>query len=89
MSFLTTVAKINTANQLTAWNTSCVSAMNQAKSTFSSIATQRVAMETNTDYTQEDKDAIDAMLANLNTLAKTLITPEPTPVLTPIPTPIV
>ena len=76
MSFLSNVAKINTANQLTTWNASCIQAMNQAKSTFSSIATQRAAMETNTDYTQEDKDEVDSMLLELNTLAKTLIAPE-------------
>lgn len=75
MSFLSNVAKMNSANQLTAWNTSCINAMNQAKSTFSSIASQRVAMEKNTDYTQEDKDEVDAMLLNLNTLAKELIAP--------------
>lgn len=75
MSFLTTVAKINTANQLTAWNTSCIQAMQQAKQTFSSIYAQRIAMETNTDYTAEDLAEVDAMLLNLNTLAKELIAP--------------
>ena len=79
MSFLSTVAKINTANQLTAWNTSCIQAMNQAKSTFSSIAIQRVAMETNTEYSQDDKDAVDGMLLALTELAKGLIAPEATP----------
>ena len=79
MSFLTTVAKINTANQLTAWNTSCVQAMQQAKQTFSSIYAQRVAMETNTDYTADDLAEVDKLLMELNRLAKELIAPVVTP----------
>jgi hypothetical protein len=74
-SLLSTASRLNTANQLTDWNTSCIQAMNQAKSTFSSIATQRVAMETNSDYTPEDIAEVDAMLLALNGIAKTLIAP--------------
>jgi len=72
MSLLSTASRLNTANQLTAWNTQCKQAMEQAKSTFTSIATQRLAMVDNPDYTPEDVSEVDAMLVELNTMAVSL-----------------
>ena len=72
MSLLSTASRLNTANQLTSWNTQCKQAMEQAKSTFTSIATQRTAMVDNADYTPEDIAEVDAMLTELNTLAISL-----------------
>jgi hypothetical protein len=73
MSLLSTASRLNTANQINDWNTSCIQSMNQAKQTFSFIATQRVAMETNPEFTQEDKDEVDALIASLTTMASSLI----------------
>lgn len=72
MSLLSTASRLNTANQLTAWNTQCKQAMEQAKSTFTSIATQRLAMVDNADYTAEDVDEVDAILTKLNEMAVSL-----------------
>ena len=85
MSLLATASRLNTANQLTSWNTSCINAMNQAKSTYSSIATQRLAMQSNPDYTPEDIAEVDALLDALNALALTLIAPAPVVEPTPMP----
>jgi hypothetical protein len=73
MSLLSTASRLNTANQINDWNTSCIQSMNQAKATFSSIATQRIAMENNPEFTQEDKDEVDALIATLRTMAASLI----------------
>jgi len=89
MSLLSTAERLNTANQLNTWNTSCVNSMNQAKSTFTSIYTQKVAMETNPEYTPEDIAEVDAMLTKINELAKTLIAPEVVVEVTPIEIPVV
>lgn len=71
---MSTADRLNTANQLKAWNESTIASMNQSKQSFTSIATQRASMVLNTvDYTPADIAEVDAMLANLNTLAKTLI----------------
>lgn len=72
MSLLSTASRLNTANQITAWNIRCIQAMEQAKSTFTSIATQRMAMENNPEFTAEDISEVDAILSNLNTLAISL-----------------
>ena len=72
MSLLSTASRLNTANQLTSWNTSCIQAMSQVKSLYTSIATQRMAMVDNQDYTAEDIAEVDAMLAELNTMAVSL-----------------
>lgn len=72
MSILSTASRLNTANQLTAWNTQCKQAMEQAKSLYTSIATQRMAMVDNPDYTPEDVSEVDAMLTELNTMAVSL-----------------
>lgn len=77
MSLLSTASRLNTANQLTSWNTSCIQAMSQAKSLYTSIATQRTAMVDNPDYTAEDIAEVDAMLTELNTMAVSLTVPEP------------
>lgn len=71
-SLLSTASRLNTANQLNTWNTQCIQAMQTAKSTFTSIATQRMAMVDNTDYTPEDISEVDAMLVELNTMAVSL-----------------
>jgi len=75
MSLLSTAERLNTANQLNSWKISCENAMNQAKQSFTSISTQRVSMETNTDFTPDDLAEVDAMLDKLNSIAKTLIAP--------------
>lgn len=72
MSLLSTASRLNTANQLTTWNTQCIQAMEQAKQTYTSIATQRLAMVDNPEYSPEDISEVDAMLTNLNTLAISL-----------------
>lgn len=77
MSLIATAERLNTANQLKAWNDSCTSSMSSAKSTYNSIANQRVAMERNADYSDEDRAEVDAMLDKLNAIAKTLIAPAP------------
>jgi len=72
MSLLSTASRFNTANQITAWNIRCIQAMEQAKSTFTSIATQRAAMVDNPEYTPEDISEVDAILVELNTMAVSL-----------------
>ena len=72
MSLLSTASRLNTANQLTTWNTQCMQAMQQAKSSFISIATQRAAMVDNPDYITEDIAEVDAMLTELNVMAVSL-----------------
>ena len=47
-------------------------AIQQAKSAFTSIATQRLAMVDNPDYTAEDIAEVDAMLTELNVMAVSL-----------------
>lgn len=71
-SLLSTASRLNTANQLTTWNTQCMQAMQSAKTAFTSIATQRAAMVDNPDYTPEDIAEVDSMLAELNTMAISL-----------------
>lgn len=72
MSLLSTASRLNTANQLTTWNTQCIQAMSQAKQAYTSITTQRLAMVDNTDYTAEDIAEVDAMLVELNAMAVSL-----------------
>lgn len=72
MSLLSTASRLNTANQLTSWNNSCIQAMASAKSLYTSITTQRLAMVDNTDYTAEDIAEVDAMLVELNAMAVSL-----------------
>lgn len=71
-SLLSTASRLNTANQLTTWNTQCMQAMQSAKTAFTSIATQRLAMVDNPDYTAEDIAEVDAILVELNTMAISL-----------------
>lgn len=71
-SLLSTAYRLNTANQLNTWNTQCIQAMQQAKTSFTSIATQRAAMVNNPDYTPEDIAEVDNILTKLNTLAVSL-----------------
>ena len=77
MSILSTASRLNTANQLTSWNTQCMGAMQQAKSTYTSIATQRASMVDNPEYTPDDIAEVDAMLTELNTMAVSLTAPSP------------
>ena len=72
MSLLSTASRLNTANQLTTWNTQCIQAMSQAKQTYTSIATQRLAMVDNPEYTPDDVAEVDKMLTELNTMAISL-----------------
>ena len=74
MSFLADAEKLNAANQINAWNTKAMGAMEQAKSAFVSIRKQRIAMEKNSDYSPSDILEVDNILLNLNALANTLIT---------------
>lgn len=71
-SLLSTASRLNTANQINTWNTQCIQAMQQAKTSFTSIATQRAAMVNNPDYTPEDIAEVDNILTELNTLAVSL-----------------
>lgn len=90
MSLLSTAERLNTANQLKAWNEQTIASMNQAKQSFTSIATQRVSMEGNIDFSDEDRSEVDGILIALNELAKTLIAPESViTILEPIVEPIV
>ena len=84
-SLLSTASRLNTANQLTNWNTSCIQAMSQVKSLYTSIATQRTAMVDNADYTPEDIAEVDAMLVELNAMAVSLTAPTPVPVVEVVP----
>ena len=52
-------------------------AMQQAKSTYTSIATQRASMVDNPEYTPDDIAEVDAMLTELNTMAVSLTAPSP------------
>lgn len=72
MSLLSTASRLNTANQLTTWDTQCKQSMQSAKQAFTSIATQRTAMVDNPDYTTEDIAEVDAILTELNALAVSL-----------------
>lgn len=72
MSLLWTASRLNTANQITTWNTQCRQSMEQSKSASSSIATQRAAMVDNSEYTEEDIAEVDTILTELNTLAISL-----------------
>lgn len=71
-SLLSTASRLNTANQLTTWNTQCMQAMQSAKIAFTSISTQRTAMLDNVEYTPEDIAEVDAMLVELNAMAVSL-----------------
>lgn len=77
MSLLSTASRLNTANQLTTWNTQCKQAMEQAKQAYTSIATQRLTMVDNPEYTPEDIAEVDTMLTNLNAMAVSLTAPSP------------
>ena len=77
MSLLSTASRLNTANQINTWNNSCIQAMSQAKSLYTSIATQRAAMLDNPDYTAEDIAEVDAMLTELNAMAISLTVSQP------------
>ena len=72
MSLLSTASRLNTDNQISSWNDQCKQAMVQAKSAFTSIATQRSAMVDNPDYTSEDIAEVDIILTELNALAVSL-----------------
>lgn len=85
MSLLSTASRLNTANQITAWNTQCKQAMEQAKQAFTSIATQRLTMVDNPEYTPDDIAEVDTMLTELNTMAVSLTVSQPAPVPTPEP----
>ena len=76
-SLLSTASRLNTANQINTWNTQCIQAMQNAKSAFTSIATQRLAMVDNTDYTAEDIAEVDDMLTELNAMAVSLPVSQP------------
>ena len=76
-SLLSTASRLNTANQINTWNNSCIQAMSQAKSLYTSIATQRAAMLDNPDYTAEDIAEVDAMLTELNAMAISLTVSQP------------
>lgn len=73
MTLLSTASRLNTANQLTAWNKSCEQSMAQAKTSYESIKAQRLAMTTNAEYTAEDIAEVDALLTDLNLKAQELI----------------
>ena len=47
-------------------------AMQSAKIAFTSIATQRLAMVDNPEYTRDDVAEVDAILTELNTMAVSL-----------------
>lgn len=72
MSLFSIASRLNTVNQLTTWNTQCMQVMSQAKSLYTSIATQRASMVDNPDYTAEDIAEVDAMLTELNAMAVSL-----------------
>lgn len=72
MSLLSTASRLNTANQITSWNNQCIQAMSQAKSLYTSIATQRTSMLDNPEYTTDDVSKVDAMLVELNEMAVSL-----------------
>ncbi len=72
MSLLSTASRLNTANQLTTWDTQCKQAMSNAKQAYTWIATQRTAMVDNPDYTPEDIAEVDTILVELNVLAVSL-----------------
>lgn len=77
MSLLSTASRLNAANQINTWNNQCIQAMQQAKSAFTSIATQRTAMLDNVEYTPEDIAGVDAMLTELNAMAISLTVSQP------------
>lgn len=89
MSLLSTASRLNTANQLTSWDTQCKMAMSQAKSAYTSIATQRTAMVDNPDYTTEDIAEVDTILTELNLMAVSLTVSQVTEIPVVIPEPIV
>lgn len=73
MTLLSSANRLNTANQLKNWYEQAINNMNQAKSTYTSIYTQRLAMENNPEYSEEDLAEVNNLLVELNKLAKTLI----------------
>jgi hypothetical protein len=77
MSFLLTSDLLDAANQVKTWNNTALSGMNQAKSAYTSLATQLEAMKTNPNYTADDCKAVEDMLVSIVDLAKSLINPEP------------
>lgn len=73
MSLIATANRLNTANQLKNWYEQTVNSMNQAKTTYTSIYSQKLAMGNNSEYSEEDLAEVDNLLVELNKLAKTLI----------------
>lgn len=76
MSFLKNAELTNTAMQVQSWHNSALTAMNQAKSAYVSLATQLEAMKSNTDYTDDDCKAVEDMMTSIVELAKSLIPTE-------------
>ena len=76
MSLLSQASRLNTANQINTWNTLALESMGTAKQNFTSLATQRIAMEGNKDFDDSDRAELDTILANLIDMAKSLIPTE-------------
>lgn len=72
MSLIATANRLNAANQLTNWNQQAISLINQALSHLNSIKTQKISMESNSDFTPEDILEVEEMIANIHAAAEIL-----------------
>lgn len=72
MTLIQDANRLNTANQLKSWNDNAINNMSIAKQNYDSIAAQKIAMENNPEYTEEDILEVEKLLINLNALATSL-----------------
>lgn len=72
MSLISMVNKLNTANQINAWNREAIASMQSAKTNYDSLVAQKLSMIDNPEFTQEDIEEVENILTTLNTLASSL-----------------
>ena len=69
MSIINDAIRMQAGLQISEWNKNTINSINQAKQSYTSIATQLEAMRTNPDYTAGDIAEVETMLTELNALA--------------------
>lgn len=72
MSLISMANKLNTANQINAWNNQAIASMQNAKQNYDNLVAQKLSMIDNLEFTQEDIEEVENILTTLNTLASSL-----------------
>lgn len=72
MSLISMTNKLNTANQINAWNNQAIASMQNAKQNYDNLVAQKLSMIDNLEFTQEDIEEVENILTTLNTLASSL-----------------